>query len=73
MNPEDTELVTSEARNDVRFAENRLQNLRKQAQQLIACFVTVPVVDLLQAVSIDEQDKNVRAQTLGCLQLLFGE
>ena len=55
---EERELVTAEAAGGVLGAQHRLQPLRDQAQQLVAGRVAERVVDGLELVEVDEQDRD---------------
>ena len=52
---DDRELVAAEARDAVFIPRRRLESQRDLAQQLVADFVPVAVVDLLEVVQIDIQ------------------
>ena len=55
---EHDELVATDARDGVRLAENRLETAREGLQHEVACAMTAHVVDLLEAVEIDRDERE---------------
>ena len=55
---EDDELVSGDARNRVAWSHRRGHSLRDRHQQLVARLVAVLVVDLLEVIEIDEEERH---------------
>ncbi len=72
---DDAELVAAEATGNVGGANGRPQRVRERAQRLVAGHVAADVVDPLQPVEVDDQERQVlpRAQASrdGRLELLL--
>ena len=61
----DHELVTAESTDEIAGPDRRAQALADDAEHLVAGRVTVPVVDILEAIQIEEHDRQHRARTTG--------
>ena len=59
------ELIASETTTNVRRSNDALELLCDQAQRVIACPMSVPVVDLLQVVDVDHHHGEVATVALG--------
>ena len=55
---EHDELVATDAGDGVRLAENRLEPARERLQHEVACAMTPHVVDLLEAVEVDRDERE---------------
>ena len=66
---DDRELVAAIARRDVAFPQGRTDLLGSPGQQPIAKEVAKPVVDQLEVVEVDHQDRQRRARALRTEQL----
>ena len=55
---EDDELVAADARDRVRLAHDRLEPARERLQHAVACAVTADVVDVLEAVEVDRDERE---------------
>ena len=55
---EHDELVATDARDGVRLADDRLEPARERLQHDVACAVTSHVVDLLEAVEVDRDERE---------------
>ena len=58
---EDEELVAAVAADGVRLADARHQALRDRAQDLVADAVTERIVDVLETIAVQEQDRDAAA------------
>lgn len=65
------ELVAAQPRHGVGFAHGVLQPLRDQRQQLVAGVVAAGVVELLEVVEVDEQQRAAQALALAGLQRML--
>ena len=66
----DHELVAAEARHQIARAQALFEPFGHQAQQPIACSMTQGIVDLLEAIDVDEQQRQRRsgaARLLNCV------
>ena len=55
---QDGELVTAEARDDVAGSQDAAQPVRERREQAVADFVAERVVDDLETVEVDEEDRE---------------
>ena len=60
-------LVAAQPRHGVAFAQRAFQPLGDFSQQLVACGVAHGVVDVLEAVQVDEHQADFAAFALGAL------
>ncbi len=67
---QDHELVATEAGDGVRFAHRGAQPRRRQGQQLVAGLVAEQVVDVLEVVEVDEDQRAVPAVAVGMRERL---
>ena len=65
------ELIAAESRGRVAAANVRIDTLRGLAQRHVAGEMTVLIVDLLEAIEVDQQTREVRALPLRARQLLL--
>src|SRR5262249_33827662 len=66
----DAELVPTEPGNDILVADRVRQSRRELAEKRVAARMTERVVYLLEAVEVDEQDRDLRSTTRRLLELL---
>src|SRR6266545_378683 len=67
----DGELVAALARDDFELADRARQHLRDQAEGVVARVVSMLVVDALQVIEIDRQDRQRQPMSSGTLELSF--
>ncbi len=64
---DDRELVSAQARHGVRVANERLEPLGQGLEEQVAALVAERVVDLLEAVEVEEQHGDTRSDAAGLL------